>query len=102
MSRQVVVERPSWKVVDGTGGVYGWLDLVPGSEPYGPPLARVLEVGERVSLVMRVRQPPGRDTAVEECHVYSGRGGPAGEAQQLTDKRGCSLDREVVPDMTTR
>lgn len=59
-------------------------------------MKKELLVGERVTLVVRVQAKIGIDTRVTSCIAHDGSGV---NSQELVNRHGCSIDREIMPDL---
>ena len=54
----------------------------------------------KVSLVLRLRQAAGRDASVGTCFAFGGSTSDASDVIRLTDRSGCSVRRELLPDFS--
>ena len=55
-----------------------------------------LEVGDDITMVVKVRQQPGIDTRVTSCLAHDGSGD---NSQELLDERGCAIDDAIMPPL---
>ncbi|XP_022241273.1 uncharacterized protein LOC106459133 [Limulus polyphemus] len=73
-----------------------WMDIFKGRLPDIQPITEFVNVGEEVTMLIKIREKPGTVTKVTNCIAHDG----AKEVQQaLIDDNGCSVDKSIIPDL---
>jgi hypothetical protein len=76
-----------------------WMDIQRGHGPYAPTIAGVVPIGEKLTIVIYIRDRDGSfDIHVKDCYAYDSPDykNPNVRAIQLTDVRGCPIKEKLV------
>ncbi|XP_077562354.1 uncharacterized protein LOC144178402 isoform X2 [Haemaphysalis longicornis] len=80
----------------GSADVEGWMDILRGSMPLVKPLSGHVNVGDPMTMLIKIRHKAGLDSRVTECFAHDG---SKQMEQELTDKHGCTLDPSIMADL---
>ncbi|XP_023227725.1 uncharacterized protein LOC111628217 [Centruroides sculpturatus] len=73
-----------------------WMDIMKGRMPGLKIITGHVDVGEEVTMIIKIRQKPGIVAKVTNCLAHDG---SRDNQQQLTDRNGCSLDFTILPEL---